>query len=63
MINQKQKRKDFLKGKKRGMQGPRPMKDIFFFAFYVNIDSDETSTHEKERKKKEQQGAAEEKNK
>ena len=44
------------------MQGPRPMKDFFFFnAFYVNRDLEETFTMRK--RKKEKQGAAEEKNK
>lgn len=64
MINQKQKRKDFLKGKKKRDARTEANEGrifFFFFAFYVNIDSDETFTMRK--RKKEKQGAAEEKNK
>lgn len=58
-MNQKRQRKDFLKGKKRGMQRPRPMKDIFFCILCEYRLGGDIS-HEKEKKK---QGAVDEKNK
>ena len=59
MINQKQKRKDFLKGK----EDARTEADDghIFFAFCVNTDLEETFTTRK--REKEKQGGAEEKDK